>query len=118
MRILVIDDNSDVAWCFAQLIKQCGHEVSVAVTPAEGLRLALENRPEVVFLDLAMPGEDGYTLASRLRHGGLPDVRIIAVSGYQDSVRERELAGIDQHVVKPVSLETLKRLLEPANAMA
>ena len=118
MRILVVDDNFDVAWCFAQLIKKFGHEASIAVTPAEGLRLAQEHRPDIIFLDLAMPGEDGYTLASRLRHCDLPDLRIIAVSGYQESVRERESAGIDQHLVKPVSLEMLRQLLEPVSLTA
>jgi CheY-like chemotaxis protein len=113
MRVLVIDDNRDVAWCLAQLIKSCGHETDIAVTPADGLRLAHERRPELVFLDLAMPGEDGYTLASRLRHCDLPDVRIIAVSGYQDSAQQRESAGIDQHVIKPISLAVLKQILEP-----
>jgi CheY-like chemotaxis protein len=113
MRVLVIDDNRDVAWCLAQLIKSCGHETAIAVTPADGLRLAHERRPDLIFLDLAMPGEDGYSLASHLRHGGLANVRIIAVSGYQDSAGQRESAGIDQHLVKPVSLDTLKQLLEP-----
>jgi CheY-like chemotaxis protein len=113
MRVLVIDDNRDVAWCLAQLIKSCGHETAIAVTPAEGLRLAQDRRPDLIFLDLAMPGEDGYMLASRLRHCNLPDVRIIAVSGYQDSAQKRESAGIEQHVVKPISLSVLKELLEP-----
>jgi CheY-like chemotaxis protein len=116
MRVLVIDDNRDVAWCLAQLIKSCGHETAIAVTPADGLRLAQERRPDMIFLDLAMPGEDGYTLASLLRDNGLANVRIIAVSGYQDSVQLRESAGIDQHLVKPVSLVVLKQLLEPATA--
>jgi len=115
MRVLVIDDNRDVAWCLAQLIKSCGHETAIAVTPADGLRLAHERRPDLIFLDLAMPGEDGYALATRLRDCELPGVRIIAVSGYQDSVQARELAGIDQHFVKPVSLEMLKQLLEPVS---
>jgi CheY-like chemotaxis protein len=115
MRVLVIDDNRDVAWCLAQLIKSCGHETAIAVTPADGLRLAQERRPDLIFLDLAMPGEDGYSLASHLRHSGLASVRIVAVSGYQDSVPRRESAGIDQHLVKPVSLDTLKQLLEPAD---
>jgi two-component system response regulator ArlR len=70
MRVLVIDDNRDVAWCLAQLIKSCGHETAIAVTPADGLKLAQECRPDLIFLDLAMPGEDGYSLASNLRLSG------------------------------------------------
>jgi two-component system CheB/CheR fusion protein len=118
MRVLVIDDNRDVAWCLAQLIKSCGHETAIAVTPADGLSLAQERRPDLIFLDLAMPGEDGYRLALRLRECDLPEVRIIAVSGFQDSAQQRESAGIEQHVLKPISLDTLKRLLEPAAEMA
>jgi CheY-like chemotaxis protein len=113
MRVLVIDDNRDVGWCLAQLIKSCGHETSIASTPSDGLKLAKEQRPDVIFLDLAMPGEDGYALASHLRDSGLSEVRIVAVSGYQDSAQQRESAGIDQHLVKPVSLDTLRQVLEP-----
>jgi two-component system CheB/CheR fusion protein len=118
MRVLVIDDNRDVAWCLAQLIKSCGHETAVAVTPADGLRQALEHRPDLIFLDLAMPDEDGYTLASQLRESGLANVRIIAVSGYQDSACKRNSSGIDQHIVKPISLSLLKQLLEPVSVTA
>lgn len=113
MRVLVIDDNYDFAWCLTELVKSCGHDACFGVTPEVGIRLAMEFRPDLIFLDLAMPGEDGYTLAPRLRQCELPNVRIIAVSGYQDSVLEREAAGIDEHTVKPISLRLLKQLLTP-----
>jgi CheY-like chemotaxis protein len=113
MRVLIIDDNYDFAWCLAQLVKSCGWEASFAITPADGLKLACDFRPEVIFLDLAMPGEDGYMLAPRLRaECGCENARIIAMSGYQDSPQQREAAGIDEHTLKPVPVEALRQLLD------
>jgi CheY-like chemotaxis protein len=112
MRVLIIDDNYDLAWCLAQLVRSCGCDAMFAVNPTEGLKLACDFQPEVIFLDIAMPGEDGYALAPRLRtECGLSSVRIIAMSGYQDSPVNREAASIDEHALKPVHLEDLKRLL-------
>src|SRR6185369_17168076 len=105
MRILVIDDNADCAFLLSELIKKCGHETEVALTAEAGFSKAKEWQPNIVMLDLAMPGGNGYGLASRLRaQAGLHTAKIVAVSGYNDDPARRAAAGIDAHLLKPASL--------------
>ncbi len=83
MRVLVVDDNVDSAYLLRELIKVCGHEPATANSSTHALDLAIQWRPELVFLDRGMPDEDGYQLASRLRNEAqLRSARIVAVSGY------------------------------------
>jgi hypothetical protein len=98
VRILVVDDNRDAADSLATLLRLGGHHVSVA---------------EVVFLDLGMPGMDGYEVCRRARALGLSDTQIIAVSGYGQArdLRQCEDAGFDGHSVKPIELAEVLRLL-------
>jgi signal transduction histidine kinase len=112
-RILVIDDNSDAAESLALLLRIGGHAVRVAHDGGRGLEMATAERPTVVFLDIGLPGLDGYEVCRRARAQGLTETRIIAVSGYgQDADRERsEAAGFDGHLVKPVDADELSALL-------
>jgi CheY-like chemotaxis protein len=112
MRVLVVDDNVDSAYLLRELIKVCGHESETANSSTQAIDLAIQWRPEFVFLDLSMPGEDGYKLASRLRNEAeLRSVRIVAVSGYQDDEQRRQAAQIDAHLQKPVTVDELRRQL-------
>ena len=117
-RILVIDDNRDAASSLALLLRLWGHSVTVAHDGGEGLELAMEQRPEVIFLDLGLPVLDGYEVCRQARARGLSDARIIAMSGYgQIADRERShSAGFDSHSVKPVDLNELMRLLSQTDA--
>lgn len=112
-RILVVDDNIDGANSLALLLRALGHEVHVAHDGAEALEAARRLQPQVLFLDIVMPGMDGYEVARRLRVD-MPsaDLRIYAMSGFgQDADRQRSIeAGIDQHLVKPLEREVLDRL--------
>jgi signal transduction histidine kinase len=112
-RILVVDDNKDAAESLAVLLRMGGHAVSVAHEGGQGLEVALAEKPAIVFLDIDLPGLDGYEVCRLARERGLTDARIIAVSGYgQDADRERsKAAGFDGHSVKPVGLGELTRLL-------
>jgi CheY-like chemotaxis protein len=85
----------------------------VAHDGGRGLEMATAERPTVVFLDIGLPGLDGYEVCRRARAQGLTETRIIAVSGYgQDADRERsEAAGFDGHLVKPVDADELSALL-------
>jgi signal transduction histidine kinase len=114
-RILVVDDNRDAAESLAILLRTGGHTVSVAHDGGSGLALAVAERPQIVFLDIGLPGLDGYEVCRRARQEGLTDARIIALSGYgQDGDRQRSrAAGFDGHAVKPVHLDELARLLAP-----
>ena len=114
-RVLIVEDNKDGADTLAMLFKIMGHQVRVTYTGADGLRAAETQRPDVVMLDIGLPGMNGYEVAKRLK--GLPNSKstmLIAMTGYgqeEDRQRSRD-AGFDYHLVKPVDLEQLNRLLK------
>jgi CheY-like chemotaxis protein len=117
-RVLVVDDNVDAAVMLSALVSQLGHESRAAYDGAEALAIAEGYRPEVVLLDLGMPGMDGLEVARRLRaRTDTPQPRIIAVTGWgkgDDRARTRE-AGFDFHLVKPADETQLRLLLENGN---
>jgi CheY-like chemotaxis protein len=112
--LLVVDDCADTTATLAVLGRRWGHLVRVANNGTEALRLAVEQTPDVILLDIGMPGMDGWELTRRLRR--LPSgqtTRIVAVSGYgqrEDQIHSREV-GCDLHLLKPVEPELLRRLL-------
>ena len=114
MRVLVADDSQDTARMMRVLLRGQGYEVKLAYTGHEAIEVAGGFRPEVVLLDLDLPGMDGYEVASRLRREECyRDATIIAVSGYgqeEDRRRSKE-AGFDHHLVKPLDHDALLSLL-------
>ena len=114
-RVLIVDDNVDAAQGLARLLKRIGHDVKVAHGGHEAIEVGLAHRPEIVLLDIGLPGMDGYQVAAHLRGvASVKDALIIAVSGYgqeQDRIRSRE-AGFDHHLVKPVDYDDLLSLLD------
>ena len=112
-RILVVDDSIDAAESMAILLRNDGHQVSVAHDGVTALEIAAAERPSTVLLDIGLPGLDGYEVCRRVRELGLPDVRIVAMTGYgQERDRQRaKAAGFDTHTVKPVQYDELRRLL-------
>jgi two-component system CheB/CheR fusion protein len=113
-RILAVDDNADAIEMLGDLLRLQGHEVAVAYDGATGLELARTFRPEVVLLDIGLPGMDGYEVARRLRRMPEADTALlVAVTGYGRAVdrrRGRE-AGFHHHLVKPLDLDALQHLL-------
>ncbi|HEY8520168.1 MAG TPA: PAS domain S-box protein [Gammaproteobacteria bacterium] len=111
-KVLLVEDNLDMAQTLALLLESVGHTVVVANDGREALAKASAFHPEVVLLDLGLPGVDGYAVAQALRkEPELAGCLIVAVSGYgqeRDRKRSRE-AGVDLHLVKPVEFA---RLLE------
>ena len=113
-RILVVDDNEDATETMALLLRLSGHEVEVASDGESALEAAEKLHPEIVLLDVGLPGMHGYEVAERLRN--LPKTRnaiIVALTGYgqeQDRQRAKE-AGFDYHFVKPVEFNKLESLL-------
>jgi signal transduction histidine kinase/ActR/RegA family two-component response regulator len=113
-RILVVDDNQDGAKALAMLLRLQGHDVEIAHDGPDALRAAFNSVPDVVLLDIGLPGMDGLEVARRLRvEPRLRNCLIAAISGYgQDDDRRRsEEAGFDAHLVKPFDLTALERLL-------
>jgi signal transduction histidine kinase len=116
-RVLVVDDNQDFAAGLKTLLEARGHQVDVAHDGPEGIRVAEHHQPDVVVLDIGLPGLDGYEVARRLRRlAGLSGVRLVAVTGYgtEQSLRRSRLAGIDRHLVKPVALPDLEAAITGA----
>ncbi|HEX5419005.1 MAG TPA: ATP-binding protein, partial [Gammaproteobacteria bacterium] len=115
LRILLVDDNVDFASSLALLLKEMGHQVSVAHEAQGGLEAARALRPEVAFLDIGLPGINGYELARQLRElAAAADTVLIALSGWgqqQDRMRSHQ-AGFARHMVKPVELKQILAVLD------
>lgn len=119
-RVLVVDDNVDAADTLAILLQMMGQDVQVAHSGASGLALAQDFCPQVVFLDIGMPGMDGYEVCRRLRQQpGTEGAVVIALTGWgQDEDRRRSHdTGFDHHLVKPVEPDTLGELLAHPNLL-
>jgi PAS domain S-box-containing protein len=113
-RVLVVDDNVDAADSLGMLLRLEGQEVRVAHDGPSALQVAPEFRPEVVFLDIGMPGMDGYEVCRRLRQGPCPKgVLMVALTGWghEEDRRRSVEAGFDFHLVKPVEPSALHKLL-------
>lgn len=113
-RVLVVDDNPDAADSLALLLGFAGQDVRTTYDGLSALEQAQEFAPEVVLLDIGMPGMDGYEVARRLRNeGGLHQALLVALTGWgQEEDRRRSAeAGFDHHLVKPVEPKRLRELL-------
>ncbi len=113
-RILVVDDNRDSAETMEMLLQLSGHTVRTAYDGPSALPVVLEFQPDVILLDLGLPGLTGYEVAQRVQQmelGRRP--LLVAMTGYgQQGDRQRtRAAGFDHHLVKPVDLEVLQQIL-------
>jgi CheY-like chemotaxis protein len=114
LSVLVVEDHADTAQSTADLLVLYGHRVRVARCGEDAVRAAAAEAPDVVLLDLGLPGMDGWQVARRLRarpRGKQPVV--VAVSGYdgaEDRVRSAD-AGVDLHLAKPVEPAVLVGML-------
>ncbi len=115
-RVLVVDDNRDAADTVALLLSLHDHVVDVAYSGEAALQRATVFAPDVVLLDIGMPGMSGYDVCRILRsQPGGDRMRLVALTGWgKDEDRERSgLAGFDAHLVKPVDAETLAGVIAP-----
>jgi PAS domain S-box-containing protein len=119
-RVLLVEDNLDAADALAELLRMWGHDVEVVHDGAAAVETAASIRPDVVLLDIGLPGMDGYQVAGTLRalphlHGAL----LVALTGYgQEADRQRSAAvGFDHHLVKPVDLAELRQLVEAGRSI-
>ncbi len=121
LRVLVVEDNIDAAESLATLLRLWNHDVNVVHDGRMALEAAREQQPEVVLLDIGLPGLDGYQVARRLRDEiGLDHALLVAMTGYgqpEDRRRSQE-AGIQYHFVKPVEPLVLRNLLAGATLPA
>ena len=111
-RVLVVDDNVDAAESLAEVLMLSGHDVRLAHTGPAAVEVATAYVPDVVLLDIGLPGLNGYEVARRLRtEPALEGVRLVALTGYgrDTDLQLSKEAGFDRHMVKPV---------DPANVLA
>ncbi|MFD2365466.1 PAS domain S-box protein [Pseudoduganella sp. GCM10020061] len=122
LRLMVVDDNVDAAAMLAMFLESTGHSVAVEYDSRRALERAREERPDVMLLDIGLPGMDGNELARRLRaQPETAGATLIAVTGYGQEQDRRATAevGFDHHFVKPVDIPQLSALLaELATASA
>ncbi len=115
-HILLVDDNRDLAYTLAELLRRQGHHVDLAHLVDEAVTRYQEDRHEVVLLDLDLPDGNGFDVAREIQSLSDPEgdrPKLIAISGYgqaRDIARTRK-AGIDEHLVKPVDAEEIRRVL-------
>jgi CheY-like chemotaxis protein len=113
-RVLVVEDNLDGVHALVLLLRDMGHEVEYAINGYAALDIANRIRPEIVLLDLNLPGLSGFDVCKRIKaNPALKATRVIALTAYaQYEFRERaEAAGCEMHLVKPVDPQELEILL-------
>jgi signal transduction histidine kinase len=116
-RILIVDDSRDGGESLAMLLRVLGAEVSLAHSGRQALECVTAFRPDVVLLDIGMPGMDGYEVARRIRaNPANRNMQLIALTGWgQDEDRQRSAAaGFNHHLVKPADVDQLRQLLSVA----
>jgi PAS domain S-box-containing protein len=114
LRVLVVDDNVDTVTTLALLVKESGHDVRTAYDGSTVLEAALDYRPNVVLLDIGLPGLNGFEVAKQLRQQpALQNAVLVAMTGYggvSDRQRSQE-AGFDHHLVKPGDFGKMLQIL-------
>jgi CheY-like chemotaxis protein len=113
-RVLVVEDNADARESLGLLLRLSGHEVETSVDAPDGLAKLASFRPDVMLIDVGLPGMNGYDLARRVRaRPEARDVGLIALTGYgqEEDRRQAFAAGFDVHLTKPVDPERLERIL-------
>ena len=113
-RVLVVDDNKDAAQSLATLLEMTGHEVQLAYDGFSALQIAMDYLPQVVLLDIGLPGLNGYAVAQRIRQqDALKNIVLVALTGYGlASDRQRSLdAGFNHHLAKPADFDEIVNIL-------
>lgn len=114
LRILVVDDDRDSTVSLSMLLQIMGHQVRAAYDGPQAIDHAAEYRPDIVLLDIGLPGMSGYEVARRIRQEPWGrQMTLIALTGWgqEEDRRHAEEAGFDYHLVKPVEATALAKLL-------
>jgi CheY-like chemotaxis protein len=111
-RVLVVDDNRDAAEMLQVLLEMEGHQVRLAFDGHEAVSAAAAFEPQVAFVDIGLPGLNGFQVAEQLRKSA-PPIRLFALTGWgtDDYRRRARHAGFEDHLVKPVDPDRLLELL-------
>jgi CheY-like chemotaxis protein len=115
VRVLVVDDNRDAAETLSALLDLLGHSAQVAHDGHAALDAVLDFRPQVVFLDIGMPGMNGYQVAEAIRNDRRYDQPLlVALTGWggEDDRERTSAAGFDLHLTKPIDLAAIEEMLK------
>jgi CheY-like chemotaxis protein len=110
-RILIVDDNTDSARSLSLIQNRRGHKTRVAFTGPDAVSVAAEFLPEVILLDIGLPGMDGFEVARKIREiPGLENCFLVAMTGYGSGADrdQARLSGFDEYLIKPADLKTLR----------
>ncbi|MFD0834357.1 response regulator [Mariniflexile aquimaris] len=113
--ILIIEDNEQNMYMLSYLLEKSNYKILKAFNGLDGLRMAHENNPEIILIDIQLPDMDGYEICNKLRHNGLPkNTTIIAVTSYaMGGDKEKAIeAGADGYLEKPINPETFVKQME------
>jgi CheY-like chemotaxis protein len=114
LRVLIVDDNADTAMGLSLLMRALGHESRITHDGLSAVEAAKEYRPNLVLLDISLPGITGYEVAKRLRQQAiLKDSVLVAVTAWSQSEAKRLAAeaGFDHHLAKPADFDTLQQIV-------
>ena len=115
--MLVVDDNVDTVTTLQMLVQESGHDVRTAYDGSAAVEAALDYRPDVVLLDIGLPGLNGFEVAKRIRQQpALRDAVLVAMTGYgrEADRRRSQEAGFDHHLVKPADFGKVLQILATA----
>ncbi|GAB3452589.1 hypothetical protein GCM10027321_01530 [Massilia terrae] len=121
LRVLVVDDNRDAAETLAALLDVMGHAAPIANDGPQALRMVHSFRPQVVLLDIGMPGMSGYDVAEAIRRDpALAGVQLVALTGWGGAPDREHSArvGFDEHLTKPATIEAIETVLARCAARA
>ena len=121
-RILVVDDDQDTAQTFAYLLVGMGHEATFLTNSRQVVDTVNRIRPHMIFLDIGMPGLNGWEVARLLRKQYPPDssLRLVAITGHAEEsahIRSRQ-AGFDAHVRKPLAIDLVEAIIRQLDPRA
>ncbi|MDB5853455.1 MAG: hypothetical protein JWR22_1496 [Herminiimonas sp.] len=121
-RVLVVDDNVDAASTVAEILRMMGHEVQTAYDGLSAVAMAQSMKPDVILLDIGLPGIDGYEVARRIRASDseVRDAALVALTGWgeDEDVQRAFSVGFDDHCVKPVGLDRLVEVVQGTHRRA
>jgi CheY-like chemotaxis protein len=115
LRILIIEDNQDLAALLCSLLELMGHSAVAANTGSAGLTIAKEDKSDVIFCDIGLPDMNGYEVANNMRNDEeMKDACLIALTGYASAndMDNAVKAGFNFHLAKPISTSAMKDILE------
>ena len=119
LTILVVDDNQDAVEMMSMLLETYGHRTIGMSDPEEAIRMAAKIRPDIVLLDIGLPGIDGFEVCRRMRQD-LPKPRtcIVAITGWTGALKREAAAeaGFDDYLVKPVDVDAVLKALDTCRA--